>query len=184
MRTESVKLMKVITGNRVPRVPENSGASSVKAPRRARPRDATSVARARRATWLLPLLGTLGCQSSGPVESDQHVVTAFVYGQVLTAAGAPVPGARVRANVHDDSASCRPGASGLTGGSPATSDAAGRYRQLVSAPVLPTELCVSVLVTPPAGSGLSEAGVAGGRVRLLPDTSTVRDSLRVDVRLP
>jgi hypothetical protein len=149
-------------------------------------RGMAEVSAGRSPRLLLPLLGLLACQSPGPIEGQtgHGVTSAVVYGRVLSAAGAPVPGATVRANVHTDSTSCRPGGPGLTGGAPATSDTAGYYRQLVAAPVSPTELCVSVRVTPPTGSGLSPAGEAGGRVRMHPDTSAVRDSLRVDVRLP
>lgn len=136
---------------------------------------------------LFALLGLVACRSAGPVEGEQpglSVTTAIVYGRVLTAAGAPVAGATVRANVHGDSTNCRPGGAGLSGGGPATSDAAGNYRQVVAAPVVPTELCVSVRVTPPTGSNLNPGGDAGKRVRMLPEGNSARDSLRVDIRLP
>jgi hypothetical protein len=168
---------------------ERSGASLVRLFRSAFPRQAKVGAE--RCALPLPsaivLLALPACQSPRPMEgtaSGQGLTSAVVYGRILSAAGTPVPGATVSANVHGQSANCRPGGPGLTGGFPVTSDSAGNYRQVVTAPVAPTELCVSVRVVPPTGSGLSTAGASGSRVRVLPDTSSVRDSVRVDVRVP
>lgn len=138
-------------------------------------------------TSAIVLLVLPACQSPGPVEgtaSGQGLTSAVVFGRILSAAGTPVVGATVSANVHGEAANCRPGGPGLTGGFPVTSDTAGNYRQVVTAPVAPTELCVSVRVVPPTGSGLSPAEASGSRVRMLPNASATRDSVRVDIRVP
>jgi len=126
------------------------------------------------------------CRPESPVSpssGEYALVSAVVYGRVLTAAGAPVPDVTVRANVHGSDDSCRPGGPGLTGGWPVTTDADGRYRQKVWAPVAPAEMCVSAVATPAAGTGLSAAGVGGVRVQMRPDPGPL-DSARADIRLP
>jgi hypothetical protein len=133
----------------------------------------------------LSAVAATACRPESPVRSsgEYALVSAVVYGRVLTAAGAPVPDVTVRANVHGSDDSCRPGGPGLTGGGPVTTEADGRYRQKVWAPVAPAEMCVSAVATPAAGTGLSAAGVGGVRVQMRPDPGPL-DSARADIRLP
>lgn len=143
----------------------------------------SSPSRACVAVTVLSLVVAAACRPESSVTSDHSLTRAVVYGRVLTAAGAPVPGATVRANVHGSDDTCRPGGPGLTGGGPVTTDAEGRYRQRVSAPLAPAEFCVSAQAIPAVESGLPTAGVGGVRVRMRPDTGPL-DSAQADIRLP
>ena len=127
-----------------------------------------------------------GCQKNSGIDVDFAFSSGIVYGRVLTLTGLPVVGAAVRLDVNLEQARCQSGANGFSGTQPALSDSAGRYHQVVSAPILPGTVCVVVKVTPPGGTA-SAAVTVGGNIflRLTADASgQPRDSVLVDVRLP
>lgn len=140
----------------------------------------------RAGTWLL-IAGTAataaGCQKSVTMR-ESALIEATVYGRVTNALGEAVVNAAVTAIAHEDSADCRAGRNGLSGGVPARTNAQGFYRDNVTAPLLPARLCVSLRVVPVLGGPVTIAG--GDRtVRLsYPEAGRALDSVNVDVRIP
>jgi hypothetical protein len=123
--------------------------------------------------------------ASGP-EIDFALTSGIVYGRVFTAAGLPVVGVTVRADVDIGQASCQSGAGGLSGGRAVVSDSAGRYRQVVTAPFLPRTMCVFVNVPAQANILSSPLTITGDFFLRMTSASSSQpsDSVQVDVRLP
>ena len=129
-------------------------------------------------------LSLVGCKhSSSGTEVDFALIYGIVYGRVLTPTGIPVAGVTVRADVDISQATCQTGAGGFSGGQAVVSDSAGRYRQIVTAPLLPKTMCVFVKVPPQAGIPSSPLTITGNfHLRMAPADQT-RDSIQVDIRL-
>lgn len=140
----------------------------------------------RAASWLLLAVAAItsgGCRNSVTIH-ESPLIAAVVYGRVTNALGDAVVNAEVMASAHEDSADCLAGRNGLSGGVPARTDARGYYRDNVTAPLLPAELCVSLRVVPVRGGPVA---IAGGdkKVRLrYPEAGRILDSVSVDVRIP
>lgn len=128
-----------------------------------------------------------GCNStSTAAETSSDLTSAVVYGSVADAAGAPLVGALVKASVHADTTDCKVGTNGLSGGAPVASDGLGRYRAVVSVPLLPQRLCVSLRVMP-GGSASSAEFVRGGERSVMlkaPADGIALDSVMYNVRAP
>jgi hypothetical protein len=130
------------------------------------------------------LLSSCGSSISTP-ETSSDFTSAVVYGRVSDESDNSLALASVKASVHSDSSSCRAGSNGLNGGAPVIADAQGRYRAVVSVPLAPTTLCVSVSVRP-NGAPLSALFVKGGertvRMRVL-GTGVALDSVAYNVQI-
>ena len=136
-------------------------------------------------SWIA-LVACAGCRSVGGVEDGGLLPSGLVYGRVTSTGGAPVVGVSVAPNVYSDSTECQEGRGGLSGGIAAITDSLGRYRKVVTSPLLPASYCVSVRILPPPG-GTAPSGVTVGATRLkldLVQNGRRIDSLRVDVGVP
>jgi hypothetical protein len=123
------------------------------------------------------LFAISGCTDPGEIGASMG--SATVFGQVFTAAGAPVQGATVITNAHRNLNDCRSGTSGVLNSGRTTTDSIGRYRARMISPFIET-FCISVRVNLSTG-GVVVAGADSVRFRL---ESPNPDSLRVDVRFP
>jgi hypothetical protein len=127
---------------------------------------------------LVAAVVTLGACGSSPIgEIDGFAtVSAVVYGHV-TAAGQPVAGATVELDVLkacSDSTSAA-----LLRGTP-TSNAEGRFREVLITAVEPFDACVDASFTPPVGEAHAPAIVSGIAVRVRAGSP---DSVEISVDL-
>ena len=126
------------------------------------------------------LVAAASCESTQPC--DLCVVTAVVYGRVVSPSGASVVDLHVRAITHMDSTDCSGAATGASDGG-AFLAADGRYRISAVSPHAPGPACVEVAVSR-AGSATPLARVVAGVVRLRASGLIPLDSLHLDVAIP
>jgi hypothetical protein len=123
-------------------------------------------------THALALVGALAC---GGAEPESGPSFAYVRGLVTTADGSPVAQATVVLQVT------RLGDSDPIGVEPASTDALGRYEQLLAVFVAPFDGLLDVRVTPPDTTALRSGTVLGVPIRF--GSSDELDTVQVNVTL-
>jgi hypothetical protein len=124
----------------------------------------------------------LAASCSEPI-TDLQPSIAVIYGSVTDLRDAPVDGAFVQVYIYPLDRDCTT-EDGWLAGTRVTRD--GRYGIMGTfLHVAREQVCVSVRVRPPEGSGLGEARVDGDTVTFIHESATPPvDSVRVDVQLP
>lgn len=139
------------------------------------------IATARRAIVVSACLAISAGACTTEPECDICLTSAEVVGTVM-ADGQPLAGAVVSAEIG--SGACEfPGFASSDG--PVFTSASGSYRVRASLSAPPGVRCVTVRVTPPAGSGLQARTDTVAALRFRPEWTgpAVRDSARVDFAL-
>ena len=129
----------------------------------------------RRLLCVILSVGLAACQD-GVATIDGPYAGILVQGVVRDPAGAPVPGAAVRIEWRA-TGSC---ASLGDRHESTVTDSVGRFGRALGDFGTPHDICVRLVVTPPAGYALRPDSVTRGAVRL----EAHLDSVRIDVQLP
>jgi|GEM_PF-5712093 len=127
---------------------------------------------------LLLLSGSLAAACGpGPIVVDGEHAALWVFGEVRSAEGAPVGGARVQVEARRPEA-CETSSNVANW---TITDAAGRYRTVVGQFGSRFDVCVHVEAIPPESSGLAPSV---GRRPAAEMRSVDPDSVRIDLRFP
>lgn len=140
--------------------------------------------RAARPAAVLAAVLAAACSSPGePTVEPQHPTVALLYGAVSGPGGTPAAGTRVRGYASEQQgAGC---AADVLAEGFGDTNAAGGFRFGIGGPPFRARIpvCVTVIVRPPAGSGLREDTVSGLRMTMVREDLGPPDSARVDVVL-